>query len=259
MSRRLSRGRRSGSARGGIEQMFSALFYGGATRIDTDLVTSSGGNVNAFVDYADASHTFPVDAGTLPVPTADATLNNALSATFSAHRIKSSRAASAWRYMHDGTGCEAYIVLVPTDVTGARTLFASNPNTAVPGDTGAEVFTNGTSAVLGIANNGAYPIAFNIGGAVAAGTPIVLGYQSATARTLDVAFYRGTTQIANSDYLSAVAAGDPTSSLCIGAGTAGANFAAMRLGAFYSFPRILSTVDRATLFTRIQSKYGIAP
>jgi hypothetical protein len=255
------RGRRYPTSNRSASEALTDIFYGGATRIDTDRYTQLAGNVVAFQDYADASHSFAVDAGTLPVPTADASLGNALSATFSAHRIRSNRPASAWRYLHDGTGCEAYMVTVPTNVAaGQRVWFATNPNTAAAGDTGAEIFSSTDAAVLGIANNGVYPVAFSLGGQLVAGTPTVLGYSSATSQTPDAILRRRSSSIVTGDYGSAVAAGvDPTATLGIGADTAGLRFGAFRFAAFYAFPRILTAGERATVFTWIQARYGIAP
>jgi hypothetical protein len=257
-------GRRDGRGGGGdltLEQRFMALFTGGAARFEADRFAESGGNVVAFVDYADPTHTLAVDVGTLPVPTPDATLSNALSATFSAHRCRSSRAASAWRYLHDGTGCEAYMVAVPTNVAaGQRVWFATNPNTALAGDTGAEIFSSADAAVLGIANNGVYPIAQSLGAQLVSGTATVLGYSSGTAQNPDCIFRRRSASIVTGDYGSAVAAGvDPTATLGIGADTAGGRFGAFRFAAFYAFPRILTAAERTTLFSWIQVKYGIAP
>lgn len=257
MSRRQTRRRGRAPSLG---QRFQALFYGGSSRFDADRYTSSGGNVTAFVDYVDASHTLAVDTGTLPVPTADAAVNNQLSATFSAHRCRSSRAASAWRFLHDGTGCEAFCVATPTDLAaGQRTWFATENNTALPGDTGAEVFTDTGTAVFALVNNGAAPIAFIIGSAITA-VPVTLGYASATSQTpLQAVFRRNSVTIANSNYGSAVATGDPTGTLGLGADTAGARFGSFRWCALYLFTRVLSTTERALVFQWIQSKYGIAP
>lgn len=240
---------------------FQALFSGGASRFDADRYTTSGGNVVAFVDYADPTHALAVDTGTLANPTADATVNNALTATFSAHRCRSSRAASTWRYLHDGTGCEAYCVAVPVSIAAGQKVFlATNPNTVIAGDTGAEVFGSADVAVLGIANNGAYPIAFSVGSSLAAGTPTVLGYASATSQAPDCIFRRRSATISSGDYGSAVAAGvDPTATLGLGADTAGGRFGNFRFAALYLWPRVLTANERSTVFQWIQAKYGIAP
>jgi hypothetical protein len=261
MSRRGSRRNGRGVSEGmTLEQRFMLLFAGGGTLIEADRYTESGGNVVAFQDYMDPTHEFAVDAGTLPAPTADAALSNALSATFSAHRVRSSRAASAWRYLHDGTGCEAYMVAVPTNVSaGQRVWFATNPNTALAGDTGAEIFSSTDAAVLGLANNGAYPVAFSLGGQLVAGTATVLGYSSATSQTPDAILRRRSATIVSGNYGSAVAAGDPTATLGIGADTSGGRFGAFRFAGFYAAPRIFSAAERALFFERIQAKYGIAP
>lgn len=261
MTRRFTaRGRPGGTSRS-QEAQFLALFHSGAVRIDTDRYASSGGNVTAFVDYADASHLFAVDAGTLPVPTADAALAGAPSVTFSAHRIKSSRAASAWKYLHDGSPCEVFEVAVPTSIAaGRRTWFATTSNTGGAGDTGAEIFTDGDAAwLVNVTSAGTTPILAIVAGQVAAGTAVTLNYSAGTTQAPDVVFRRNSSTIASGDYLAAVSAADPTSSLCIGADSAGSQLAAMRWAAFYAFPRILTAAERATVCQWIRARYGIAP
>jgi hypothetical protein len=242
------------------EQVAAITVAGVDSRFNTRNYTSSGGNVVSWVDYADASHvlTQPTAGLRVPVPTTSAALLGANAATFSTHWYESNRAASTWRFLHDGTGCEAYAVFVPTTVAaGQRVVWATNTNTAAPGDTGAELFWSATAAVFAIANNGAYPVAFSPAGSIAAGSARAISYQSGTVRTPDAAMSSATALLTQGDYGSAVAAGDPTSTLRLGADPAGARFGVMQWAELFTFQRVLQASERASLMSYFRFEYGI--
>lgn len=259
MSRRFER--RTTLAGTRLEQRFSDLFTPGVDSwFDASSYTQDSGTVVSFVDIAQQSHVLTQASvpNQVALPTPSRLFNGALAATFSAHYYDSSRQASSWRHLHDGTGCEAYCVMAPTSVAaGQRVLFATNTNTALAGDTGAEVFLSAAAGVLGISNNGAYPIALSVAAQASVDVPAVFGFRSGTALSTDAVFTRGSGTIASANYGSAVAAGDPSGPLRIGAGVAADRFAAMRWTMMVTFARILTDRERSVLFEYISEEYRV--
>ena len=97
----------------GTRSLFEAILRNAAGKpvftADYYAVDGVTGKVAAFIDWNDSSHTLAQSTSALQVnlPTVDSRFAGALTitATQANTRYVSSRAASSWRFLHDGTGC----------------------------------------------------------------------------------------------------------------------------------------------------------
>jgi hypothetical protein len=138
-----------------------------------------------------------------------------LSAVFSAHYYVSNAPASAWRCLHDGTGCAIYLLCSFSNVTGTKYVLATANNSS---STGAQI------TMVGAVNQ---YVAFKASGAATVVNPItvsvnatstaysiVAGY--ASANTPDADIQRSWSTEGSGNESTSPDAGDPAASLYFG-------------------------------------------
>lgn len=215
-------------------------------------VTLTGSEVASMIDLNDATNTFtPESASVRPAqPAADSALGNALSMTFASDTMISTKAASFWTFIHDGTGYESFMVMVPTAITGTQSWL-----------------WNGSSPGIdhGMDGGNFYHAIFQAaGGTVVFSTP-ALGMTVGTATYVNHSYStaagwvlrRKSTVLGSGSQAMAPATGAAANTMRIGSD--GFNRASFRLAALIIFKRVLSSGDRTTVQSWIQSTYGIAP
>lgn len=223
-----------------------------------DLFTSSVGKVLSWPDKGRPGHAFTQGTGGLQVndPTADATLLNALSATFAGgQRYLSNLPALAWRFMHNGTGFESYDVLVPTNL-GASTIVWSTtqPN---PGAQLA-ILTTGINIIETTAASAAVSNLTDTGSAVLNARTVVrtsYGTAASPQATLKV---NGRTELTSVELVTP-SPGASSVSMTLGARTDGVIPLQARWGETLWFARVLSTAERAIVSGYLLNRYGGAP
>jgi hypothetical protein len=237
---------------GGVDQrtsLFEADYYG------VDGVT---GKVGTFIDRIDPTHALAqtVSARQVAVPTADATLGNALTATFSAHWYDSSRAASAWRHQHSGIGYWAAGFV--SALTAGRFLWCTINSSDTASKHGAFFLPSNTNRTDRLYTNGT--MLLNV---VTAST-----FTSGKACTASLSYLEGGSPeyTANNDGAQvasgASAAGtpsvaDPPFTMRIGAGPTGGSTMMCRLGFLIFAPFRPSAGQLTTLNAYLLPKYGM--
>lgn len=218
----------------------------------------SGGRVTSFVDVVDPTHELAQASSGNQVftPTADASMAGALSATFVAANSNfyaSNRAASAWRYLHNGTGQTTILVLVPSNLTGVQ-YFAGTNNDAT-NSAGFDIIRN-TNQYLSRAFRAA-------GGNVYSVT-------TGLVFTANVATFVGAS-LTSANYAVRVKSTTPSSGapstvdntdglpMHLGARRGAGLFADMRFRALYSWRRVLTAPELAIVYAHIQADTGITP
>jgi uncharacterized membrane protein len=214
------------------------------------------GKVTSWLDRSRPGHTFAQATGGNQVvtPTPDAALLNALSAPFlGGQHYASNLPALAWKFIHDGTGFEAYDVFVPTNPSATSLIWGTyNPGPAGQMQCGAaNVVAFAAYAAAGIGS-------VNDSGAA------VLG-----ARTIS----RLAMASAASPQLRLRVNGRTEQTSAIGTPSASAPPATMRLGTRGDlalplqarwaetlwFARVLSTDERARMANYLMNRYGGVP
>lgn len=235
-------------------------------RADTN--TTSGANLASLVNrgtYVGAA--MNVSTGTITAPTADPSLGGAAAMTFTGtQRLTSSLTASEFKFLHDGTGFDLFIIYrqsVSSVGTGTQTLLTTQ-NYRLVGDTGLCAYIHNSSNGIGtaVANGSASWVIAGIG------TPnAVVGRNDCSERAYGstaapVAFQdiNGTVAIQATES-SAPSTSNPSKTLSIGASQAQAAGWECFNGAIADviiFNRRLLPYERQQVREYVQSRYGIA-
>jgi hypothetical protein len=148
------------------------------------------------------------------VPVANSLFRGCVSATFVDQRYISHAAASAWRFLHDGTGFAVYTVRSFASLSGAKYFLSTSYGGTVVG------FNTGTGSATQsgfVANVGAAIAAPN-GGTFATATAYSTRMRYEEGASPEVDLYRGATSMASTAATSAAPATgvDPTATLMMG-------------------------------------------
>ena len=163
----------------------------------------------------DASHKMEqaTSAQQCAIPTADSLFNGRVSAAFADQRYTSHASASAWRCLHDGTGCAVYNVLSYSNLTGAKYVLATTSGgTAVGFNTG----TSGAALAAAVLNVGAV-IGAPSGGTLTTSTAYYTRYRYEENVSPEIDIFAKTTSMNTIPSTSgAPSTGDPTATLMLG-------------------------------------------
>lgn len=226
--------------------------------LDAAAYNQSGGLVTAFLDRARPGHTYTQGTTGLQVsvPATDATLNGALSATFAGgQRYASTLAAAAWKFLMDGSGCEAALFMVPTNFAAAQAYLSTY---TAPGSSALQVYTNVSSTVNLYIQNASNVDFAGRTRSLAAAAAQALSFRHGTAQSPQMTFRLNGAEQTNA-YLATPSAGNPSAPLNIGGNPAGvAQYMSARLAAVPVFNRVLTTTERSKLIAAFSTKYGVA-
>lgn len=246
----------------GLAAQFRALFRedggGKDSWFDADNVTSDGGTkLYSWNDRIDATHLLyqPTSGAQCSLPVADASFANAKTATLNgtSNTYVSSRAASAFTFMHDGTGVEI-VGCYRLDTTSSSVWWSS----WAPSVSGwAAHYVNIGYWAVHLTSSDAI---INLGaGALPSGVADYSVFSFSTADSPMLRAYRKSAQIGS--LASAVpytgAATAPLRIGNLGAGTT--DWFNGRIRALYLFRRVLTAAEKTVYRSYIQADTGIAP
>ncbi len=240
-----------------IDQTITALSPFAWLRADSYNVSS--GKVTAFVDKAQPGHVMQqsTPANQVATPAPNAALNGQLSAAFvtaSATNYTSSLPASAWTFLHDGSGATVIFLWVPNTATQFQTCWATLAGTTTPG----AMLENVSNASNGIGHfvGGSGVVAVNRSTAgsftVGAATYFETSLSAAAWRTAQKGTQTGTGAPGT---LSSAA---PANTLALGRRANGTEAASIGFGDLLIFNRVLTAPERATFAAYALARYGIS-
>lgn len=250
---------RSGTAALSLFAQVKTIFAGGSV-FDAGYYALDGasGKVAAFIDYLDPTHTLAqgTSANQVSAPAPDAAFNNEASVSFTATQYyTSSRAASAFRYLHDGTGCTMIAVCTVSDLSATRALLATRGTSAATGIRWGFVSTPAYSFV---ALNGATNVVTAQTGTPVVNTNYIYRASYVESGSPEYVLATGNSTITSGSSASAPAAGDPTATLRLGANTDAAQPHRGKLCALLLAPKVLSAGELATVHSYFLAKYAVA-
>lgn len=223
--------------------------------------TLSGPNLATLPNLGSAGGSLSVTAGTVLAPTADATLGGMQSfALTGTQYLDSSHPASEFRYFHDGTGCDVFVLAVPVAIScnwlatldavsgsdlGFSMQYGASGNIRTYAGNGTQNLFDQTSAANSTPLNAPllweYTYGSNIGGTI---TPM---HQGAGNVLTNLAIPT-----------NAPAAGDPEGTLRVGASTAATNKSQVRIASILIFNRKLTEEERNTVRNWARTRASIA-
>ena len=229
-------------------------------RADTN--TLNGANLATLPNRGTVGGKLNVAAGTIVAPISDTALNNALSiALTGVQYLDSNLPKSEFKFLHDGTGADTFVVCVPTQITaGLRAIWATRSMVGGAADIG---------ACMLITTAGAFAFQVISGGAV-----VINGSSAAGELTIDAPMrcefsYReddypegfgiiksGVTPVLASATVPPIV--DPSGTFRLGGGTsAGSAPAHCRIADVIIFSRRLTPYERQQVLEYIQTRYAI--
>lgn len=242
-----------------LAQQFQALVASkGGSTFDASRYTPSGGNIANFVCGVDATHTLTV-TGTIAAPTAEATLGNALAASFTAaQRATSNKPASFFKCLHDGTGGNLFVALTPTD-TSNRCIVATRPISTLAENGFFLLHGYGSAQRLGIGSTAAAIVDVTFGSAATANVGMLMSYSYAESSSPKVTARKSGSANNTSAPTGSPDAGDPVATLVLGATSAGSFLSNMRWAQLHFVPGVLSAPELALIHSYMQATTGVTP
>lgn len=270
-----SRGRNRAMRRFGnsvtLAMLFRGLFQkdiGGVpgvsdSRFDADYYAIDGGSgkVSDFIDYVDPTHTLHQGTGAnqVAIPAAYGPMAGAFAASFLGSQFyDSNRAASAWPYLHNGSGCGLTSVLSPQSSDATFRVWLS---TRTGTNVGFNAYRQGSTMTT-------VPLEVTNGSASISPASSIL--TAADAPTYWTATYSETVSPEFSYYLksssggtgastAAPSASNPAATLRMGAQVGGGSGFLAFWNTLISHRRVLSAAERTIEQQFILSTTGIAP
>lgn len=239
------------------------------TWLEARACSVTGRKVTALVDLTDSTHLLEqaTEAAQCDAPEADDALSGAESLTFSnAQYYISNRAASAWKHLHDGTGCDVIITyVVTTTATGTRTFLSTHHQSNFATEVGmwfgltvsggqrqtVRVAAANASRVLNVEDK-------TFGGV--AGTPRISRMRYKEGASPECVNAVGRVTLATSASSIAPSSADPLQTLCLGGNNAGSTFLAEYRfhSLFISEPgETFSEIDIARIYAYLEDQTGI--
>jgi len=221
-----------------------------------DTVTLTGSNVTALRNRVGAD-TLNITAGTMAAPAFEASLGWAPALSFAGTQyFDSSLAASAWKFLHDGTGCEIFHVFVPT-TTNSSYMLCTSPGTATNqrglviysaiGTSSRSFIGNGTTTVFDSGTVGAFVI----------NAAAYIDFYYSESLTPKISIRKNATSIYVSTTPGTPSSNDPTGTFRLGAGTTGTATSYMKWSETLIFNRGLLTAERAGVQQYLSMRYGL--
>jgi hypothetical protein len=247
---------------GGPPSLFAQVLALAAGRpvftADNYTVDGVTGEVANWIDHSDPTHLLEqsIDLRQVLVPAPHADFGGAACASFDAVHpglYVSNRPASAFRFCHDGTGVSWYCTLTALEATWTASRFVWGT-----------INGGGTNFALLLGGNAASGFRYEISnGAViynptaAAGTtPNYVSGHYALTETPDVLYQLRTATVNNSNVTGVPSAGDPSSTLLLGANPGFGNLGRFRWRNLMFFP-LLTAPQRAVVEAYIAADTGL--
>lgn len=221
-----------------------------------DTVTLSAGNV-ATIPNRRGSDALVVAAGTLAAPVAGT--SGAQKLVFGGTQwLDSSLAASAWKFLHDGTGCEVFHVCAPASIGAGTRVSLSTQATLAVGSIGATL-TQSTAARRMYVANGAAASVDSSGGTLTANVATYHNVYLGTAQPLVYNNFVAEASVGSGNAAAATpSSSNPANTLRLGALGGGGSAATEDWYETIIFPRVLHEYERQIVREYIGARYGIA-
>ncbi len=252
----MRRNRRSPNASNGSWGQVMNLFHSVFTA-DKFTVDGTTGKVASFTDWRDSTHTVAqsTEANQCVIPTGVSGLNGRLGASFSSTWYDSNRAASTWKFLHDGTGCEVIRVFVPGSVTGTTYPVATRSGGAAQHGFGSLRNAAAAGAILLSAGN---TVLNGQAGTLVVGTPTWTDfyYQEGLSGAEYEVFLRSTSVTSGNSSI-APSSSNPSATLRLGARTDGTGAETETWCATLIANRVLSSDERTLVRSAILQRYGV--
>lgn len=235
---------------------------GSAFRADSYVLNA--GKVSDLVDLVDRTHTMHQadSAKQAGAPAVSSVLTGKPTLTLTAAQVyASTRAASAWRYTHNGLGSTQYYVFVASP-SGATSRILSSTykfgNHAT--EKGAVILHTATAAIHNVANATATrSIARTVATTVTTGVAYIYRVDFfELPASQDDHFAIDGTQVGAGTSSAAASILDPTSAMCLFANPDGTNGFAGEWAESIFIPKLLSGGEQATMSSYFTSRYGKA-
>jgi hypothetical protein len=227
-------------------------FSAGDMHFSATNVTTTGAETASMIDLRDATNTLVPETTALrpAAPASDAAISGQLSIAFVNDTLVSTKPASFWTFIHDGSGYESFMVFTPTNIAAVQSWMYD------AGTSGIDHGTDGTKFYHAIMNAAGATVAFvNVAHGLVVGTPTYVNHSYSSGA--GYAFRRKSTSLASG--AQATAPSSVAAAATMKLGSDGGNRAQIRLAAWIVFKRVLSASDRTTVQSWIQATYGIAP
>ncbi len=225
---------------------------------DSSNYTLSGANLSTIPNRGSAGGQMTVVAGTIAEPSADSALLGEKSwIAPGGQTIQSSLAASAFKFLHDGTGCHTFCVYVPT-VAATRGVWATRSFAGT--EVGAGVFYQSTSSFNCQTANGTANLYIHAGanGSTPINTGALLEHSYLEGAPTEAFTYRNGGALINSGNTAAApSAADPTSTLRMGDSAGSSVSGQGRYARWIGFARVLSASEQATVRSLLTTRYGV--
>ncbi len=225
---------------------------------DARYAALSGGNV-ASIPNKRGADALVMAAGTLAAPASDVLFGGAPSIAFTGTQwLDSNLPASAWKFLHDGSGCELFHVFASTSAAAVSVQLASLNASAVRG---LQIFTDASQQqnvqLYSRATAGAavFSNSFPAGATTNVATYANYAYSEASP-VKALAFSKAA--LGNSGSPTTFSALDPDGTLRLGAQGGGAFPAQMKWVRTIIFPRVLHEYERQLVREAFQALYAIA-
>lgn len=203
--------------------------------------------------YPSHSYAQATSANQVAVPTAQASLNNALAGNFNtAPYYVSTAPASAWIAPHNGAGFTAIWALDRLSVSGTQYPWATYGGA----ETGAAFYYSGAGLGAAVYNGAALTL-----NATASDEATGATFHSAllaSANTPDMTARRRTASIATADASTGFAAGNPVHTMSLGAFESGANPINAYMAEWQFYDRALTSGELTIVHNYIAAKYGLS-
>ena len=234
-------------------------------RADTGVTT---GATLTWRDLSGHGYTFSQSTGAnQPAVSSHAQLNGCTTLSFDGTNdfLLCDQAASSWRFLHDGTGCEVFFVFVQTGTASKRSDWLSTCDVSLPAssqgllcasyaDTSYQHYLavqNGAGATRPVDSGTTNTLADDCG-------HIYNAQHSSAGSTKWQTYADGVSVASSASYAAALGAGTPAYPLTLGASAGGAaGFAQGHLAEVLVYKRVLSAAERALVNAYLESRYFV--
>ncbi len=202
----------------------------------------------SWVDKNDPTHLLTATAGT-PTVSADVAFGGLVSVTYNGTPYAvSTRPASAWRFIHDGTGCDVFTVAVNTFAGGNSPMWSTRPGAGF-----AEIGVlqqwgfDGTRAIPRLLGGNAAGSIFDYqtNGSLPLNTATYSEYAYSEAASPKLTWRAKTSLLDSGSPTGAPATGNSVGTFTLAALSDGSARATCRYRALFAFKRVLSAAERA--------------
>ncbi|HEY6881621.1 MAG TPA: hypothetical protein VI299_26525 [Polyangiales bacterium] len=222
-----------------------------------DTVTMNGAGI-ATIPNRRGIDALVAKAGELSAPAADSLLGGAPALVFNGTQwLDSNLPPTAWRFLHDGTGSEVFLISVATSAA-TQCLWSTHQDTLGASSSGARITRNATTTLGSRISNGTTLVSNQLFGAAPTGAAYYVDTAYGSAEPVDVLGFLNAALGASGTQSASPSSGNPEATLRLGACAVDDSLPAqMKFAELLIFPRVLHEYERQLVREYIQARYGI--